>query len=238
MDLSTPGRADFQTLQPLMRENLLIMEGLHFLSLLTYIKTSSPTGNVEALRGSLVQALQHFSKTVHSHYPNKITLAAQYCLCAALDESIMCTDWGKEAKWASGTLLEIFYHETFGGERFYTVLDTMLKTPEEAWDLLELQYFLLALGFKGVYFDKDPLILDAIRQNVFKALSFRLERDFSNVFLPTPEFLPKAQLKISSLAVLGISIFLLFISVNAFYGYKVDHQLTPLLERLKVSFVE
>ena len=219
-------------------ENILVREGRHFLSLLGYIKTSTPSGSVEPLHNALIQAFQRFAKIVQPHYPSKVVLAAQYCLCAALDEAIMSTEWGRSTKWSSRTLLETFYHETFGGERFYTILENMIKTPQETSDLLELQYFLLSLGFKGVYFDKDPLILEAIRQSVFKTLSFRLEKDFEKIFLPKPDSFPKVGMNVSLLTIFGILFFVLLISVNAFYDYKVDCKIDPFLKRLETSFME
>jgi type VI secretion system protein ImpK len=219
-------------------ENILVREGRHFLSLLGYIKTSTPNGTVEPLHNALIQAFQRFAKVVQTHYSSKIVLAAQYCLCAALDEAIMSTEWGRSTRWSSRTLLEAFYHETFGGERFYTILENMIQTPQETSDLLELQYFLLSLGFKGVYFDKDPLILEAIRQSVFKTLSFRLEKDFDHIFIPKPDPLPNARMNISPLTILGVLFFLLLISVNAFYDYKIDCKIDPFLKRLEMSFME
>jgi type VI secretion system protein ImpK len=78
-------------------------------------------------------------------------LPARYVLCAMIDEVVLGTPWGSESVWSAQGLLIEFHNETWGGEKFYLLLDRLLASPSENLDLLELLYFCLALGFQGRY---------------------------------------------------------------------------------------
>ncbi len=48
-------------------------------------------------------------------------------------------------------LLSIFHDETWGGEKFFTVLSRLMQEPKRYQDVLEFMYFALCLGLKGKY---------------------------------------------------------------------------------------
>ena len=74
---------------------------------------------------------------------------ARYALCTVLDEAIQMTPWGGTANWAQQSLLIHFFKESWGGEKFFQILDKMAETPAKFAHLLELFYVCLALGFMG-----------------------------------------------------------------------------------------
>lgn len=78
-------------------------------------------------------------------------LAYSYALCLYLDEAVMQRPWGKNSSWSHEPLLSIFHHETWGGEKFFTVLSRMLQEPQRYKDVLEFMYLCLCLGLKGKY---------------------------------------------------------------------------------------
>jgi type VI secretion system protein ImpK len=49
------------------------------------------------------------------------------------------------------SLLSRFHQETFGGERFFRMLDQLSKNPLKHLPMLELMYLCLSLGFEGKY---------------------------------------------------------------------------------------
>jgi type IV/VI secretion system ImpK/VasF family protein len=75
------------------------------------------------------------------------THTARFALCALLDDSAAAAPWGRE--WSS--LLGELHGEEHGGERFFTVLDELLRRPKRHAELLEFFYVCLALGFEGRY---------------------------------------------------------------------------------------
>ena len=98
--------------------------------------------------------------------------AARYCLCTALDEAAASTPWGSAANWAANSLLVEFHNETWGGEKFFQVLERAAKQPREHLLLLELLYYCLALGFEGRYrvLDHGHAQLDALRRETAATL--------------------------------------------------------------------
>ncbi|WP_281647495.1 type IVB secretion system protein IcmH/DotU [Parendozoicomonas sp. Alg238-R29] len=74
--------------------------------------------------------------------------------CAAMDEAVLRTEWGRLSGWANDTLLSRIYGRRNGGELFYQLLEQARLQPEMMVDLLELQYVLLRLGFTGQFHDK------------------------------------------------------------------------------------
>uniref|UniRef100_UPI0018EB1BB2 type IVB secretion system protein IcmH/DotU n=1 Tax=Dyella sp. ASV21 TaxID=2795114 RepID=UPI0018EB1BB2 len=49
------------------------------------------------------------------------------------------------------SLLSVHHNETWGGEKFFTVLSRMMMDPKKYRDVLEFKYVCLCLGFKGKY---------------------------------------------------------------------------------------
>ena len=70
-------------------------------------------------------------------------LAARYVLCTFLDEIVLGTPWGSESVWSTQSLLSSFHNETWGGEKFFLILDSMLQDPAGNINLIELMYVCL-----------------------------------------------------------------------------------------------
>uniref|UniRef100_UPI00359F543B type IVB secretion system protein IcmH/DotU n=1 Tax=Glaesserella sp. TaxID=2094731 RepID=UPI00359F543B len=87
-------------------------------------------------------------------YNSAFQLSFRYCLCTFIDEAIMGTPWGKNSMWGERSLLAYFHNETWGGEKFYSILSRTMLEPEKYYELLEFIYVCLALGFQGKYADK------------------------------------------------------------------------------------
>lgn len=93
--------------------------------------------------------------------------AAKYCLCTFLDEQAVRANWADES-WAQKSLLVTFYNETWGGERFFEMLDNLKQQPEKNMDLLELMYLCLQFGHKGKYqvLPNGDLQIDKIKRDL------------------------------------------------------------------------
>lgn len=76
---------------------------------------------------------------------------ARYALCTTIDEVVLATPWGSSSLWARNGLLNTFHHETWGGEKFFSLLSELMKNPAGNLHLLELLYLCLSFGFEGRY---------------------------------------------------------------------------------------
>jgi type VI secretion system protein ImpK len=81
--------------------------------------------------------------------------AARYALCATVDESILATPWGANSDWGAQSLLVTFHRETWGGEKFFQLIQRTSEDPARYAGLLEILYVCLGLGFAGK-FALDP----------------------------------------------------------------------------------
>ncbi|NWL75396.1 hypothetical protein DM872_00795 [Pseudomonas taiwanensis] len=82
-------------------------------------------------------------------YDGAAQLAYRYALCAFIDEAVMATEWGRSSLWRERSLLSYHHNETWGGEKFFTVLARMQMDPARYRDVLEFKYLCLCLGFQG-----------------------------------------------------------------------------------------
>ena len=114
--------------------------------------------------------------------PYEMVKAAQYCLCTFVDESAVRSDWANES-WSQKSLLVSFFDETWGGERFFEILEKAKLDVDKNLYLIEFIYLCLQFGYKGKYQvikngdttleqEKKKLltIIDAQRPDVFNVL--------------------------------------------------------------------
>ena len=115
-----------------------------------------------------VSALDLVGKGVESSQAS----TARYVLCTVIDEAVVTTVWGKESEWSQMSLLSKFHNETFGGERFFLLLDRLSKNPVKHLPMLELMYLCLALGFEGKYRiqPRGLLELDNLRDALYRQI--------------------------------------------------------------------
>ncbi|POA16945.1 hypothetical protein C1886_24510 [Pseudomonas sp. FW300-N1A1] len=77
--------------------------------------------------------------------------AYSYSLCLLADEIVMDTPWGKYSTWSQRSLLSAFHQETWGGEKFFTLLAHMTAEAAKYQHVLEFMYLCLCMGLKGKY---------------------------------------------------------------------------------------
>ncbi len=105
------------------------------------------------------------------HIPETTVNTAHYLLCASFDEAYYLAAGGFNS--AAPSLLSQLHQDTEGGEQFFSYLDDFLVHPEKNFELLQLTYYCLGLGFKGKYAlyanSTEALLLK--RQQIFKVLA-------------------------------------------------------------------
>jgi type VI secretion system protein ImpK len=107
---------------------------------------------VSSLRRHAMEEIRRFEDRARSAgIQNETILTARYAICAALDEAVLSTPWGAQSEWTQQSLLVALHRETWGGEKFFDVLDRVSSDAKHHVDLMEVQYLCLALGFAGKY---------------------------------------------------------------------------------------
>lgn len=132
--------------------NTLLALAAPLFSELIQLKYADPQDSPELLRESLRVGIQQFDLQCQEHRVEQTTRhAARYVLCTVLDEAILGTRWGNDSDWSQHSLLSQFHQETFGGEKFFVLLERLFREPSRHLDVLELMYVCIALGFQGRY---------------------------------------------------------------------------------------
>lgn len=153
--------------------NKLLELSASLLGLCVRLRNMGHFEDVDALHARLSNEIANFQQECAAlGYDDATTLAARYCLCSMVDESVLSQPWGADSSWPERPMLSIFHNETWGGEKVFGILDRVMDDSQRFMDLLELIYFCLALGFEGKYHvvHNGRARLDALLENVYGIL--------------------------------------------------------------------
>ena len=104
------------------------------------------------LIGEVGDAVEFFEKSVRgAGISDEQTTKAKYILCATADDIVQNIPTDDRHVWSQYSMLSRFFTDRLGGERFYEHLDKGKADPINNYQLLELIYTCLALGFQGKY---------------------------------------------------------------------------------------
>lgn len=126
---------------------------------------------LEELRRRLEAEIRCFeAQALGAEIDHSQVLAAKYVLCTALDESVSTSSMGAGGEWSSQALLSTFHNETWGGEKFFQIVERCMQQPARNLYLLELIYLLLSLGFEGRYKlqSRGVIELELLRERIYR----------------------------------------------------------------------
>ncbi len=128
------------------------------LSILSDLKIFSLTIDIAQLREVIINELQILENKLRLQSINfEKVMQVKYLLCAAFDEFIiqqqLATKYKDNLEKSSDVknLVSSFYDDAWGGEKFFQIIDLLMRAPKQNLDALELAYICLSLGFSGKY---------------------------------------------------------------------------------------
>lgn len=137
---------------------------------------------IARLRSLLEQELRVFQKLCEqANIRRDHMIGARYCLCTALDEAAMQTEWGKGGasgmEWIRTGMATVFHEDRHGGVKVYLLIGRLMEDAHEHLNLLEVIYRILSLGFEGRYRDAadGKRKHDAIRQRLYNEIASQRE---------------------------------------------------------------
>jgi type VI secretion system protein ImpK len=145
----------------------------NLLTLTGQLRNTVSHHDVATLRTNLVREIQAFEDAAHQWgLGSETVVTARYLLCTLIDETVLSTPWGSQSPWGEQTLLSIFHKETWGGEKFFKILDHLRQEPAVHIDLLELIYLCLAFGFQGKYRIEERGLnsLEGVQDNLYRTI--------------------------------------------------------------------
>jgi type VI secretion system protein ImpK len=151
----------------------------------TQIRNTATNDDIYGLRSQFVDDLAEFDRRSRlSGEPAELLADARYALCTFVDETVLNTPWGSQSKWQEESLLSTFFNETWGGDRFFSILDRAKQQPARNLALLEVLFLCLVLGFEGKYhvLERGRARLEEITDDLFRILRAQrgdLDRELS-----------------------------------------------------------
>lgn len=133
-------------------DNPLVTAAAPILAMVVRVRDLTHHRDVESLRERVIAEMQRFeAATVRAGLSAAQIRNAGYALCATVDDVVLATSWGNQSLWAHKSLVSTIQKETWGGERFFDLLDQMAEVPDRHLMELELFYLCLSLGFEGKF---------------------------------------------------------------------------------------
>lgn len=131
--------------------NLMLSEASPLLALAAGIRSGRVRMSMPQFHRRATEAIAAFDRTIAQHYPNETRQRAKYALCATIDDIAQNLPGSgvHAAEWARRSLVVGFFHENISGDRFWQLVDDMLRYPNDNRDLIELCHACLAAGFEG-----------------------------------------------------------------------------------------
>ncbi|WP_311044453.1 MULTISPECIES: type IVB secretion system protein IcmH/DotU [unclassified Rhizobium] len=132
------------------RLNPLVAAAAALLGLCAQLKIGTDHVNVEELRLRVLREIDVFERRTRAlSLPVGAITASKYALCATIDDIVLNTAWGSQGIWAKRSMVGTLFGETWGGDRFFELLEHMKKGPAIHVELLELLYYCMRVGFEG-----------------------------------------------------------------------------------------
>lgn len=166
--------------------NPLVDSAAYLFSIIGRLKQIKSYRHLSKLHKELVTEINTFQDIAKSHgYSSEYILVSRYALCATLDDVITNTTWGSQGQWDNYSMLTTFNQESAQQERFFIILERLIKDPSVYIDLMEFMYLCLSLGFKGSY--RSTEFSHTQLEQICNALYKRIRAhhgDFSRVLSP------------------------------------------------------
>lgn len=153
--------------------NPLVAVASALLSEMVRLHQSYEREDLFALKDRLSSEIKRFEhRALQDGAESSQVMAARYVLCTALDEAVVTTPWGNESEWSQMSLLSSFHNETFGGEKFFQLLERLSRDPVKHLPMLELMYICMSLGFEGKYrvLPRGMLELENLRDSLYRQI--------------------------------------------------------------------
>lgn len=154
--------------------NKILSRALPLLNLALKLRQLPTYQDKATIKNLLVQQVSLVCDSIkRASYNDQTVAAAQYVLCAFIDEYILATEWGKALAWEQDSLLQHFTKDSADGKRFFALLKEFYDEPSSNLDILELFYLCLNLGFAGKYrqHKKGQQLIKEMMQDLYSCIA-------------------------------------------------------------------
>jgi len=201
-----------------------------------HLKNQKSVADIKGLGQIMIQSLDTFSNIAMEQGVNADQiLISRYILCTFIDEMLSSATWAKENPWAEVSLLNHYYSESYGGDKFFELLARFEEEPTTFIYVMELAYVCLSFGYGGKYKSKNSSMQDlgAIKENLYRQIKTtkpKKEKFYANH--PAAQRHHKLYSKLSRKIILAIAL-LLILTVYGIFTYTVQSNETSLIHILE-----
>jgi len=159
---------------------------------------------------------------------------ARYMMCTFCDELIANSSWASTRDWAGVGLLNHYYKESYGGDKFFQMIDKFMREPHQYIDLLELAFVCLSFGFGGRYKQQNRLQeLNILKENIYRQIK-NISSKKEKFYIDHPHATRHHKLysKLSGKVILAM-VFVFMLIIYTAFSYLVSSNEAPLIEALK-----
>lgn len=162
-------------------------------------------------------------------------LMSRYILCTFIDEMLSSSSWATDNAWSGVSLLNHYYSEGYGGDKFFQLLVRFEEEPTEFIYVMELAYVCLSFGYGGKYKSKRENMQDvgAIKENLYRQIKTtkpKKEKFYANH--PAAQRHHKLYSKLSRKIILAVAL-LLMVVIYTIFTYTVQSNETSLIHILQ-----
>ncbi|MEM1160999.1 MAG: type IVB secretion system protein IcmH/DotU, partial [Pseudomonadota bacterium] len=158
---------------PMPGNNPLVTAAGPLLDLMGRLRNAMTQATFTNLKISIGREIEGFESAATAAGADQRQLpAAKYALCATADDIVQNLPGEDRHVWTQDPMLGRYFGERIGGTRFYENLGEAMKNPGANYDLLELMYICLSLGFEGMHraSPQGAAAVQAARRDVHQAL--------------------------------------------------------------------
>ncbi len=135
---------------PMRVRNPLMAASARLLALAAAVQADRQVADVAKLRMRADGEAKAFEKTLAGlGLSAEDNARARYAVLATVDDIVQNLPGGANSDWPRRSLVVVSFGQAFGGDQFFTILDTMLAKPAAHLEMLELYHACLAVGFQG-----------------------------------------------------------------------------------------
>lgn len=221
-----------------MGSNMLLAAAWELLLQVAQLKTAPARETLHALNDQLSAGISAFeAHALHLGAENQQVMSARYVLCSVIDEAVVTTPWGSRSDWSKRSLLSRFHNETFGGEKFFQLLERLSRDPIKHVSLLELMYLCLSLGFEGKYrvMERGRVQLEAVHDAVYRQIR-HVRGDRLPVFIaPEAGSAFQSRIRIASGAWVAICVLVCLLVMYSGFAWVLSQERKTALQPLQSS---
>ncbi|MBE8590034.1 DotU family type IV/VI secretion system protein [Pseudomonas sp. MAFF 301449] len=200
--------------------NTLVAAAWELLAQVVQLKGNAGRESLQSLNDRLSSGITAFeTRALYQGAENSEVMSARYVLCSVIDEAVVTTAWGNRSDWSKTSLLSRFHNETFGGEKFFQLLERLSRDPVKHLAMLELMYLCLSLGFEGKYrvLERGASQLETVRDGLFRQIR-HVRGDRPSMTAPTAT-VPAAGARLRIISVTRVVIFTVVCLLAMYSGF-------------------